>query len=643
MEIGSKVQLKDSNESGEVMSIKENRVSVKMSNGTARVFNADELDEIFKEGGEVKSGFSVESNQYIPYGSSIGKTYYYVVNEKGQTINKKTGKVYKGKQMNNYKFSTENEAKKYAKKLNNKYAQGGDVKSIESKINAIYKKSGFINDDFNWKLKLLEMLQDRSIEAYNIYQSLSAEQKEQVLQEQYEVDNDMGSDGDGTLETTQENIEIMLQGAKKGKKYAKGGNADVENNEMVLNNNKQIKHHTEELPKAVKGKKVPAWVVAKVNRAASDLSDATHYMDGQGETYESGGSLNNNDICIKRIVAGVNKTKKVKDYYIHNRKLIIILNDELGVYDVEILNHHLKESESCSHISDGEFEIGYGEEYKTLILPLKTNDFTIGKFKNGGHVSAGEMNWNKMRQSQKLDFLNNHFTPSITPRTQEILSGKQYRFLPKEVKIEIEKYQSQFGMLYGVEYADGGGVGTHLDLFENYEMMPKNLKKIVDEYSRKYESGNMDYRDTEKFLKEVEAIGYTFDYYLDNEPYGLRPVGVKLNELEGYEDMGEEEYANGGGVEFVSEKKGTLIKGNEIIKYFEKVNGNYRLVFYKLDKAKGKVPKICDAFEYCQELDSNDVTAEQLVELIKKNNLMENGGSIIESSSKSFTYTIGGL
>jgi hypothetical protein len=153
----------------------------------------------------------------------------------------------------------------------------------------------------------------------------------------------------------------------------------------------------------------------------------------------------------------------------------------------------------------------------------------------------------------------------------------------------------------------------------------------------------MDYRDTEKFLKEVEAIGYTFDYYLDNEPYGLRPVGVKLNELEGYEDMGEEEYANGGGVEFVSEKKGTLIKGNEIIKYFEKVNGNYRLVFYKLDKAKGKVPKICDAFEYCQELDSNDVTAEQLVELIKKNNLMENGGSIIESSSKSFTYTIGGL
>jgi len=101
--------------------------------------------------------------------------------------------------------------------------------------------------------------------------------------------------------------------------------------------------------------------------------------------------------------------------------------------------------------------------------------------------------------------------------------------------------------------------------------------------------------------------------------------------------------ANGGGIEFVPKKKGTLIKGNEIIKYFEKVNGNYRLVFYTLNEPKGKVPKMCDAFAYCQELDSNDVTTEQLVELIKKNNLMENGGSIIESSSKLFTYTIGGL
>jgi hypothetical protein len=74
--------------------------------------------------------------------------------------------------------------------------------------------------------------------------------------------------------------------------FADGGGVDSENKEMVLNNNKQIAHHTEELSEAVKKSKyVPAWVVAKVNRSASDLSDATHYMEGENETYATGGGV----------------------------------------------------------------------------------------------------------------------------------------------------------------------------------------------------------------------------------------------------------------------------------------------------------------------------------------------------------------
>lgn len=79
--------------------------------------------------------------------------------------------------------------------------------------------------------------------------------------------------------------------SNKGK-MAKGGGVDYnENREMVLNDNKQIAHHTKELQSAVKGKKVPAWVVAKVNRSATDISDSTHYMEGQGESYADGGSI----------------------------------------------------------------------------------------------------------------------------------------------------------------------------------------------------------------------------------------------------------------------------------------------------------------------------------------------------------------
>jgi hypothetical protein len=104
--------------------------------------------------------------------------------------------------------------------INPRFKDGGKLEGdVESEINKLYTKSGFINDDFSWEGKLLEMIQDNSIEAYNIYQSLSKAQKEDVLQYQFEFDNDMGADGDGEIETSKENLEIMLEDAKNGKVY----------------------------------------------------------------------------------------------------------------------------------------------------------------------------------------------------------------------------------------------------------------------------------------------------------------------------------------------------------------------------------------------------------------------------------------
>ena len=65
------------------------------------------------------------------------------------------------------------------------------------------------------------------------------------------------------------------------KKMGHGGLAESENKEMVLNNAQQIEHHAEELENAAKNSKhVPAWVVAKIYNASSNISDATHYLEG---------------------------------------------------------------------------------------------------------------------------------------------------------------------------------------------------------------------------------------------------------------------------------------------------------------------------------------------------------------------------
>lgn len=92
------------------------------------------------------------------------------------------------------------------------------------------------------------------------------------------------------LSFDEKNALEVFEGLQNGEMYGHGGGVENENAEMVLNNNKQIAHHTEELSNAVKSNtEVPAWVVAKVNRSASDLSDATHYMEGMSEKMMAGG------------------------------------------------------------------------------------------------------------------------------------------------------------------------------------------------------------------------------------------------------------------------------------------------------------------------------------------------------------------
>ena len=111
-----------------------------------------------------------------------------------------------------------------------------------------------------------------------------------------------------------------------------------------------------------------------------------------------------------------------------------------------------------------------------------------------------------------------------------------------------------------VQFKNGGRV----DLFEDYDNQPTEVSEILSEYDLE----DNDY----KVLKELQArleneAGYTFDYGLDATPYGLRPVGVKLSELEGYDD----EYAKGGEIKKYEVPYERLVDGeyeNEI-KTFE--------------------------------------------------------------------------
>lgn len=69
--------------------------------------------------------FELKSNQYIPRkgkslpsGMPACETYYYFVNEKGQVVDFKTLKPYRGKEMNRYAMHSKTAAEAYLETIN---------------------------------------------------------------------------------------------------------------------------------------------------------------------------------------------------------------------------------------------------------------------------------------------------------------------------------------------------------------------------------------------------------------------------------------------------------------------------------------------------------------------------------------------
>jgi hypothetical protein len=132
-------------------------------------------------------------------------------------------------------------------------------------------------------------------------------------------------------------------------KFEKGGDVVNENLLMVANNNKQIAHHSEELSDILKTTEhVPAWVVAKVNRSASDLSDATHYLDGRNE-FSIGGQIGLfQDIRGFENGGEIPKHKSLKHFILNEASSGMIANkipysdykttDNIRITAVQILN-----------------------------------------------------------------------------------------------------------------------------------------------------------------------------------------------------------------------------------------------------------------------------------------------------------------
>ena len=71
-----------------------------------------------------------------------------------------------------------------------------------------------------------------------------------------------------------------------------------------------------------------------------------------------------------------------------------------------------------------------------------------------------------------MNFLNENFTPEITPRSQEKLVGKAWNFLPKNVKMKFEaKYANV------EDYAKGGNLKKKANYVPNYMVQSVEVER----------------------------------------------------------------------------------------------------------------------------------------------------------------------
>lgn len=220
--------------------------------------------------------------------------------------------------------------------------------------------------------------------------------------------------------------------------------------------------------------------------------------------YEQGGSVNNNDSIDRYFsklyfpYASASKSKKT----------ISVSYKSSYNYDLSIdfdynLNGDLLSAVIVHEIKEWEYDVSDATQ--------------IGGFENS------QMYFDKL-QEITTDVVNKNLSKIKT----ELEKSKEKNYISSDVleealKHELKSFYIQLGNIE--EFANGGTTDEeYIDYLEDYDLAPVKVQKILNKYQNFIDG---DYIQLEKAKKELEKIGYTFEYYLDGVPYDLRPIGTK--------------------------------------------------------------------------------------------------------------------
>jgi hypothetical protein len=253
--------------------------------------------------------------------------------------------------------------------------------------------------------------------------------------------------------------------------------------------------------------------------------------DLQQEDYEK----NIDDINLDDLLGYKNGGGVGKGYNVFNYTDNVYATDEV-FKTKKLANEFIKEFRNRfsrqGYYRDNQMNKIAIEDIDLLAIPSDFSPFR--KFNGGGEIQIGD----------EVEFSVPYFENELFYKGKIIeLKGRYAVVEYQSDNDRILRTNLDLSKLKKAKF-NGGGM---IDLFEDYENIPANVKSILDDY----ELEESDYDTLNDLQNELADVGYTFDFGLDYQPYGLRPIGVKINELEGYEDFDDsDKFDVGGEAEF---------------------------------------------------------------------------------------------
>jgi hypothetical protein len=409
--------------------------------------------------------------------------------------------------------------------------------------------------------------------------------------------------------------------------YAKGGGVDYnENREMVLNDNKQIAHHTKELQSAVKGKNVPAWVVAKVNRSASDLSDSTHYMEGQGERFADGGGVEGREKIMELYSQEVSDLRRKSYPKISVSQAVKLASEYM------LLNYSKKELKEAIN-NDRQIQL-FGMQNTWLNALNKANKFEGGGVFNGKYLDTISSD----KKNKILKNIANNYGFSIAEALAEVVDADAemlYEYISNDQSLRMSVYND----IEGGKFAKGtsikgfvGGVNPeYLLKLSNFQIVGDIIKTLNKDNTEELDLALTYYVD--ELYDRFDWENDVFEYQSENDQIGYEDlvniIAINTNKSKSeIKDIFNSNIA-------ISEKyaKGTTVKGEKEKTFRVEFNVSDDDAPYSIDlKANSKE----DAIQYFHKrITSKEKTYKnpKITKVIDMTPTYANGGGVEEGKS----------